>query len=126
MNVCSHGFIYLFRSTTSRQAEEEPSFCVNSHETRGRGVEGTGDKKETGGTKGRDRGGACLGKTVTLLQSLGAQQRQTWPIPHLELVKRNLSPALTSETHSGKKEEEGVVAQEILSPPSSCQTQVCV
>lgn len=37
MNVCSCGLIYLFRSTTSQQAEDRPPFWVNSGETRGRG-----------------------------------------------------------------------------------------
>jgi len=45
----------------------------------------------------------------TLLRGLGAQRRHTWLIPHLELVDRNLMPALTSEPHSRKKEEGGVV-----------------
>ncbi len=60
------------------------------------------DKKELEEQK-EERGAACLGKTATLLQGPGAQQRQTWPIPHLELVDRNLMSALTSEPHSRKR-----------------------
>ena len=106
MNVCPHGFIYLFQWTASRRAEEEPSFCVNSHQTRGRGEKRTqreGRKKKKLEEQKEDRGVVCLRKTATLLQGLRAQRRQTWPISLPELVDRNLMPPLTSEPHSRKR-----------------------
>lgn len=55
-------------------------------------------KKNLGEQK-EDRGLACLEKTVTVGPGGGGQQ--TWLIPHLELVERNLMLALTSQHRGG-------------------------
>lgn len=102
MNVCSRGFIYLFRSTTSRPAEEEPSFYVNSRETRGRGA-GRREREREDKKKNQEQkedGGAA--RQRLLCRAWGHSDGKRGSFPHLELVGRNLMPALMSEPHSRK------------------------
>lgn len=92
MSVCSCGFIYLFRSTTSQQAEDRPPFWVNSGETRGRGgAKRRTEVREEGGNKG------CEDLEEQNKFVADRQTAHVTPHPHLEPVPGNLTPALTSQ-----------------------------
>lgn len=64
----------------------------------GEGGQRRGRHKKNLEEQKEDRGLACLEKTVTVGPRGG---RQTWLIPHLELVDRNLMLALTSQHQGG-------------------------
>lgn len=118
MSVCSCGFIYLFRSTTSQQAEDRPPFWVNSGETPGRGgAKRRTEVREEGGNKGCDD---------LEEQNKFVADRQTahvTPPSPPGACPREFNTSFNIS--AGGKAHEGGASQKILPPPSSCQTQVC-
>lgn len=113
VNECVSSRSYLFVLVNHKPASSRGTVILHKQSQNTR--EGNKQARE-GGRRGgnekkleeqkKDRGVACFGKTATLLQGPGAQRRHTWPIPHLELVDRNLMPTLTSEPHSRKRRRE--------------------
>lgn len=110
--------IYLFRSTASRQAEEDPSFCVNSRETWGRERRQREGKGGIGRTKRRE-----MFSMSNKDPDSGPGGTTTANIPHLELVAKNLMLARTAGKGGGGSSSTGnTLPAFIMSNTSLCVT----